>query len=451
MPFIAIGQTTAYIQLHDPDPGVGSGFGIAVAISGDHAFVSESFSEPGSLLPGHERVHVFYRHEGGMNAWGWKQTLTAPDGDDIGFGLSLSAENGRLAVHQPSHGVEYFGLYPLRRSRSCIYEMGSDGSWDLSFANAAELILDDGWISGMGGSHIELSGLDLLMSGDTTVQDTSIIANPWIRIPRLEVWTSVNGQWQYQRSFEGGLDLGQATLFMDHVGILGEGFNLIDPVTGDSVFNLEAVWSIDGNGGWLACRRNGGFDIYNTLDLTSPHPILFQGPVDSFQIDSSIFLIVEDEWGISPVIHIYAYDPFLEQWSLHTVVSDISEQYWVNASDVSAEGSAIFSLRSIDASNFDPSEVRIVEVFSPTGIVEEEDLSFLSYDPISDVYRLGCGSDMERPEFFATNVVGRKVKIDPAYDVDHIHIPRSTLPLGITIVTLQKQQGKCHFKLIGGH
>lgn len=72
------------------DPSIG--FGAAVALSGDYAFVGA----PGGPLPNGQAVHVFYRSNG---VWGLVQRLNRPVSQS--FGLALAANGDLLAAADP--------------------------------------------------------------------------------------------------------------------------------------------------------------------------------------------------------------------------------------------------------------------------------------------------------------------------------------------------------------
>ncbi|MBK6881636.1 MAG: FG-GAP repeat protein [Flavobacteriales bacterium] len=79
---LAICQSPYPVELYGPlsSGSTGDQFGRSVAISGDYAFVSAT-----------PKVHVYNRWEGGPNAWGWVQSIEAPDGFSPLFGTGVYA------------------------------------------------------------------------------------------------------------------------------------------------------------------------------------------------------------------------------------------------------------------------------------------------------------------------------------------------------------------------
>jgi len=122
-----IQSQTLVLDLVDPNPDVGFGFGERIAIHGDYAFVCE----PGQLGPlqGEERVQVYHRWEGGMNAWGWSQTITAPDSDGFWFGMGIRSWEGRLAIYRAPHPFNQLGALVCKDFTLFLYQLDAGGQW----------------------------------------------------------------------------------------------------------------------------------------------------------------------------------------------------------------------------------------------------------------------------------------------------------------------------------
>lgn len=141
LPVVCSGQELFAIDLEDPDPARGSCFGCAVAIDGDYAFVGEpgSLEGIGGVDPAGE-VHVYYRNEGGLNAWGYVQTLVAEDPAELGFGYDLTIANGQIAVLRPTHRQGLFGV-PVGVFRAVYCFTFENGTW------LRNQIIDDGYVA----------------------------------------------------------------------------------------------------------------------------------------------------------------------------------------------------------------------------------------------------------------------------------------------------------------
>lgn len=162
-------QNRIGVQLLDPDPGIGSCYGRSVAIHGDHVFVGEP--DPG----GQGRVHVFHRNTGGLNNWGWLQTILPPnipmgggfiDGSD--FGHLCIVGPGDLVVFRPRKHIylNSIGAWACADHATLRYTLGIDGLWFLNTAQGGTLI--SSWLCLPGASctiYVPiLSGSDVLFA-----------------------------------------------------------------------------------------------------------------------------------------------------------------------------------------------------------------------------------------------------------------------------------------------
>jgi len=150
------GGTNVWGQVAKLVPGDGADsdyFGFAVAISGDIIAVG-AYGEDGS---GTEigAVYVFYRDQGGTDAWGMVKKVTASDGeDDDMFGGTLALRGDTLVV-----GVPYEDGAGTDRGAAYVYyrNQGGDDNWgELVKLTATDPVDDDefGYEVGLGGDTL---------------------------------------------------------------------------------------------------------------------------------------------------------------------------------------------------------------------------------------------------------------------------------------------------------
>lgn len=181
----------AQVVLSDPDPGVGESFGAQVAIIDDYAFVSET-GPLWSISVGRLacRVHVFYRQEGGANAWGWIQTILAPDGDSVSFGSGIHAWGDWLAVYRGPHTASYLGA-SLCRDRTVFFYRNDNGVWVFDGVSGGESLSNEQcpfYFEGIWTGHLmNGQGNSLVLTTPTFDSATQ---------SRVEVYNTINsGQW----------------------------------------------------------------------------------------------------------------------------------------------------------------------------------------------------------------------------------------------------------------
>lgn len=139
----AFAQSLIGVQLLDPDPLIGSCFGRSVAMHDDYVFVGEP--DPG----GEGRIHVFHRNTGGLNNWGWLQTILPPPttggqsfstGKD--FGHLCVIGDGNLVVLRPrrSFYVDQIDGWVCSDHLILVYRKDEDGNWTLHVEQGGELM-----------------------------------------------------------------------------------------------------------------------------------------------------------------------------------------------------------------------------------------------------------------------------------------------------------------------
>lgn len=121
-------QSYNTIDILNPDTTSLCSFGWAVAIEGDHLFVTETCFGIGMS----SRVHVFHRNAGGPNAWGPVQLIVAPDGDDNGFGTGLKLKDDILAIGRPQHEYDSLGTTLCREGTIFFYSLSDTSTWELT-------------------------------------------------------------------------------------------------------------------------------------------------------------------------------------------------------------------------------------------------------------------------------------------------------------------------------
>ncbi len=121
-------------KLTADDGAVGEGFGDSVSVSGDMAFVGvPSATVGGNGLQG--AVYIFYRDEDGPDAWGQVTKLVAADGvevDNFGFSVSVSGDTAVVGAV----GVNY--------ARGAAYIFYRDQGGSDAWGQVAKLTVADG-------------------------------------------------------------------------------------------------------------------------------------------------------------------------------------------------------------------------------------------------------------------------------------------------------------------
>ncbi|MEN6310663.1 MAG: FG-GAP repeat protein [Acidobacteriota bacterium] len=151
------GGTNAWGQVAKLVPGDGASsdyFGCAVAISGDIIAVG-AYGEDGSGAD-MGAAYVFYRNQGGSDAWGMVRKIAASDGEaDDMFGGTLTLDGDTLVV-----GTPYEAGGGSNRGAAYVYyqNQGGDDNWgELVKLTAPDSVDDEGF------------GFDVGLDGDTLI------------------------------------------------------------------------------------------------------------------------------------------------------------------------------------------------------------------------------------------------------------------------------------------
>jgi hypothetical protein len=131
-------------------------FGWSVSISGDTAVLGAPYADVGSRAA-QGVVYVFARHEGGTHAWGQVAKLTAPDGAaDDWFGASVSITGDTLVVG--AHGAALDDSDDQGTAYVYARDQGGADAW----GQVARLTAADG-------APLDWFGWSVSISGDTVV------------------------------------------------------------------------------------------------------------------------------------------------------------------------------------------------------------------------------------------------------------------------------------------
>jgi VCBS repeat-containing protein len=131
-------------------------FGWSVSVSGDTAVVGADGADVGDN-PNQGAAYVFYRDQGGLDAWGQVAKLTADDGGDgdhFGYSVSVSGDTAVVGANKADIGGNYYqgAAYVFYR------RLGGSDAW----GQVAKLTAADG-------ARGDWFGISVSVSGDTAI------------------------------------------------------------------------------------------------------------------------------------------------------------------------------------------------------------------------------------------------------------------------------------------
>ncbi|MGD9047335.1 MAG: FG-GAP repeat protein [Anaerolineae bacterium] len=141
-------------KLTAADGATGDGFGVSVSISGDTALIGALNADVGGNSK-QGAVYVFYRDQGGPNAWGHVAKLTAADGaadDWFGFSVSVSGDTAIVGAFLADVGDNF--------NQGAAYVFYRDQGGPDAWGQVAKLT---------DGAAADLFGFSVSVSGDTAV------------------------------------------------------------------------------------------------------------------------------------------------------------------------------------------------------------------------------------------------------------------------------------------
>ncbi len=141
--------------------GAGEWFGCSVSLNGDTAVVGELWADVGGNT-NQGVAHVFYRDQGGPDAWGQVAKLTAADGaayDLFGYSVSVSGDTAVVGASSADVGGNLYqgAAYIFYRNR------GGPGAW----GQVVKLVAADGAADNYFGVSVSVSG------------DTALVGAEW--------------------------------------------------------------------------------------------------------------------------------------------------------------------------------------------------------------------------------------------------------------------------------
>jgi spore coat protein U-like protein len=227
------------------DGTAGDYFGEAVAISGDTVVV-------GAYLEGNGRgaVYVFYRDQGGDDNWGQVKKLTAADGaanDWFGRGVSVDGDIVVVGSRQANIGG--------RSDQGAAYIFYRDQGGVENWGQMRKLTADDGAAGDIFGNRVSLSG------------DTLIVGAPWADVGGKD---SQGAAYVFYRD-QGGPDAwGQVKkLTADDVGAGGQFGNQVS-LSGDTLVVSAPHAEVDSNDdqgtAYVFYRDQGGANAWGQVE-----------------------------------------------------------------------------------------------------------------------------------------------------------------------------------------
>jgi hypothetical protein len=237
----AWGQVT---KLTADDGAASDSFGGSVAISGDTAVVAARFAAVGGN-PSRGAAYVYDRNLGGPDAWGQVAKLTAADGSpEKYFGVSVSISGDTALVGQPGMEFDPGAAYIFYR------DQGGPDAWD----QVARLTADDG-------ADMDSFGTTTSVSGDTAVVGA--------------LGADIGGNEGQGAAYifyrnEGGPDAwGQVAKLTAADGVAGDEFGISTSVQGDTA--IVGAWKAEIAGhscqgaAYIFDRNQGGPDTWGQV------------------------------------------------------------------------------------------------------------------------------------------------------------------------------------------
>jgi hypothetical protein len=251
------GQGTAYIfyrnqggpdawsqvaKLIAADGKASANFGYSVSVSGDTAVVGARWATVGDN-PEQGAAYVFYRDQGGPDAWGQLARLAAADGaveDHFGSSVSVSGDTAIVGASDAWVG----GNNDQGTAYVFYRDLGGVNAW----GQAAKLTAADG-------AAYDFFGTSVSVIGDTAV----------VGVPGADVGSNENQGAAYilYRNLGGPDAWGQATKLSADDGAELDGFGFSVSVSGDTAF-VGALWADVGG----AADQGAAYVFYRDLGGT---------------------------------------------------------------------------------------------------------------------------------------------------------------------------------------
>jgi len=144
------------VKLIPDDPADDDLFGISVGLSGDYAVVGAGGADGGGTDEG--AAYIFYRDQGGADAWGLVKKIAASDADDgDGFGYAVAIDGVTVIVG--SDGADGGGT-----NQGAAYVFYRDQGGADNWGQVARLVSEDPTDAGQYGFAVDLAG-DLAVVG----------------------------------------------------------------------------------------------------------------------------------------------------------------------------------------------------------------------------------------------------------------------------------------------
>jgi len=226
------------------DGAAGDVLGQPVAISGDTLVVGAHRADVGGNS-GQGAAYVFYRNQGGANAWGQVAKLTASDGaaGDY-FGAAVSASGDTVVV----------GAYLEGGGRGAAYVFYRDQGGPDAWGQVKKLVAEDGATG-------DWFGLDVSVAGDTAVVGS--------RHANISGRSDQGAAYVFYRDQGGADNWGQVRKLTAADGAAGDIFGHRVSLSGDTLV-VGARWAdVGGNSGqgaaYVFYRDQGGPDAWGQV------------------------------------------------------------------------------------------------------------------------------------------------------------------------------------------
>jgi hypothetical protein len=144
------------VKLVPDDPADDDLFGISVGLSGDYAIIGAGGADGGGTDEG--AAYIFYRNQGGADAWGQLKKIAAADADDgDGFGFAVAIDGDTVIVG--SDGADGSGT-----NRGAAYVFYRDQGGADNWGQVARLVSEDPADENQYGFAVDIAG-DLAVVG----------------------------------------------------------------------------------------------------------------------------------------------------------------------------------------------------------------------------------------------------------------------------------------------
>ena len=227
------------------DAAAGDNFGCAVSISGDTAIIGASYANVGGTS-GQGAVYVFYRDEGDPDAWGQVAKLTASDGaemDNFGYSVSLSGDTTVIGSGWATVGSN--------AGQGAAYVFYRDEDGPDAWGQATKLTAADGAAQDFFGYSVSING------------DTTLIAAPRAAIDGT---AGQGAAYIFYRDQGGPGAWGQVAKLIAADGAAEDCFGFSVSANGDTAIVGSAWASVGGNvrqgAAYIFYRDEGGPDAW---------------------------------------------------------------------------------------------------------------------------------------------------------------------------------------------